>query len=144
MKKHGMKDIQEEGKKSKKRDEINKRLKKLKTKTEKIERILEENTPKGRSRSDQKRKLKALAHHLDPVVMVGQKGFTESLAKAVDRALSDHELIKIRFVDFKDEKRELTDEIVSSLNAGLVGIIGNIAILYRENPDLPQSERIKL
>ncbi len=94
--------------------------------------------------SGQRRKLKSLAHHLDPVVMVGQKGFTESLSKAVDKALSDHELIKIKFVDFKDEKRELTGEIVSSVNAGLVGIIGNIAILYRENPDIPAKERIKL
>lgn len=94
--------------------------------------------------SGQRRKLKSLAHHLDPVVMVGQKGFTESLARAVDRALSDHELIKIKFVDFKDEKRELTGKIAASVNAGLVGIIGNIAILYRENPDLPQEERIKV
>ena len=91
-----------------------------------------------------RRKLKAKAHHLDPVVMVGQKGFTESLTRAVDKALSDHELIKIKFVDFKDAKRELTDEIVSSVDAGLVGIIGNIAILYRENPDLPSNEKIKL
>lgn len=94
--------------------------------------------------SGQRRKLKSLAHHLEPVVMVGQKGITESLSKAVDKALSDHELIKIKFVDFKDEKRELTGEIISSTNAGLVGIIGNIAILYRENPDMPAKERIKL
>ncbi len=92
----------------------------------------------------QKRKLRSLAHHLEPVVMVGQKGFTGSLSKAVDRALSDHELIKIRFVDFKDEKRDLTDQIISSVNASLVGIIGNIAILYRENPDIPAKERIRL
>ena len=94
--------------------------------------------------SSQRRKLKSLAHHLEPVVMVGQKGFTENLAKAVDKALDDHELIKIRFVDFKDEKRELTDEIVKSTESNLVGIIGNIAILYRENPDFPSKQRIKL
>lgn len=94
--------------------------------------------------SGQRRKLKALAHHLEPVVMVGQKGLTESISKAVDKALSDHELIKIKFVDFKDEKRKLTDDIVLSTNAGFVGIIGNIAILYRANPDIPVKERIKL
>lgn len=94
--------------------------------------------------SGQRRKLKALAHHLEPVVMVGQKGFTENLSKAVDKALSDHELIKIKFVDFKDEKRRLTDEIVASTNSGLVGIIGNIAIIYRENQDIPLKERIKI
>lgn len=94
--------------------------------------------------SGQRRKLKALAHHLEPVVMVGQKGFTENLSKAVDKALSDHELIKIKFVDFKDEKRKLTDEIVASTNSGFVGIIGNIAILFRENPDIPVKERIRI
>lgn len=94
--------------------------------------------------SGQRRKLKSLAHHLDPVVMVGQKGITESLSKAVDKALLDHELIKIKFVDFKDEKHKLTGEIISSVGAGLVGIIGNIAIIYRENPDIPAKERIKL
>lgn len=94
--------------------------------------------------SGQRRKLKAMAHHLEPVVMVGQKGITENLSKAVDKALGDHELIKIKFVDFKDEKRELTDEIVLSTHAALVGIIGNIAILYRKNPDIPAKERIHI
>lgn len=94
--------------------------------------------------SGQRRKLKSLAHHLEPVVMVGHKGFTESLVNAVDRALSDHELIKIRFIDFKDEKRELASRIVSSVGASLVGIIGNIAIMYRENPDLTVKGRIIL
>jgi len=94
--------------------------------------------------SSQRRRLKSLAHHLEPVVMVGRKGFSENLSKAVDKALSDHELIKIKFVDLKDEKRELTDEIISSVNASLVGIIGNIAILYRENPDIPAKERIRV
>lgn len=90
------------------------------------------------------RKLKSLAHHLEPVVMVGQKGITESLTRAVDKALNDHELIKIKFVDFKDDKKNLTDVIVSSVNAAFVGIIGNIAVLYRENPDIPEKERIKI
>jgi len=94
--------------------------------------------------SGQRKKLKSLAHHLEPVVMVGQKGITESLTRAVDKALSDHELIKIKFVDFKDDKKSLTGEIVSSVNAGFVGIIGNIAILYRKNPDIPEKERIRV
>lgn len=94
--------------------------------------------------SGQRRKLKSLAHHLDPVVMVGQKGFTDNLVKAVDKALTDHELIKIKFVDFKDEKRNLAAQIVESVSASLVGIIGNIAIIYRENPDIPVKEKIRL
>ncbi len=92
----------------------------------------------------QKRKLKALAHHLNPVVMIGQKGVTESLVKAVDKALEDHELIKVKFVDLKDEKAELIEQVAGETDAFLVTIIGNIAILYRENPELPNDEKIKI
>jgi len=90
----------------------------------------------------QRRKLKSLAHHLNPVVQIGQKGLTDSLIKAVDKALNDHELIKVKFVDFKEEKHELAEEVSSGTGSALVGMIGNIAILYRENPELEKKERI--
>ena len=90
----------------------------------------------------QRKKLRSLAHHLDPVVQIGQKGLTESLIKAVDKALSDHELIKVKFVDFKDEKHELAGEVCSGTGSELVGMIGNIAIFYRENPELEKKEKI--
>ena len=83
-----------------------------------------------------KNQLKKLAHKLKPVVLVGQKGLSDTLIQAVDKALEDHELIKIKFVDFKDEKIDLIDKIVQATNAALVNIIGNIAIIYRENPEL--------
>ena len=82
-----------------------------------------------------KNQLKKLAHKLKPVVLVGQKGITDTLLQAVDKALEDHELIKIKFIDFKDEKIDLIDKIVQATNAALVNIIGNIAIIYRENPE---------
>ncbi|MCP4138258.1 MAG: ribosome assembly RNA-binding protein YhbY [bacterium] len=83
----------------------------------------------------QKRKLRAQAHHLKPVIQVGQKGLTESLVEAIDRALIDHELIKVKFGDFKDEKKEIAAEIAKETESALVGLIGNVAILYRESPD---------
>jgi RNA-binding protein len=94
--------------------------------------------------SGNKRKLKSLAHHLKPVVLIGQKGITESLIRAADKALSDHELIKIKFIDLKDEKRELTEKIVEGTGAFHVNTIGNVVILYRDNPEKPDNERIKL
>ena len=81
----------------------------------------------------QKRHLKSKAHHLNPVVIVGQKGVTNEILTAVDRALNDHELIKLKFIDFKEEKKELSSFIANSLNANLIDIIGNVAIYYREN-----------
>ena len=82
-----------------------------------------------------KNQLKKLAHKLKPVVLVGQKGITDTLIQAVDKALEDHELIKIKFVDFKDEKIDLIDKIVQATDSALVNVIGNIAIIYREKKD---------
>jgi RNA-binding protein len=84
----------------------------------------------------QKTKLKSLAHHLKPVVYIGKNGLSESLIAAIDKALSDHELIKIKFVGFKDEKGSIIDSITQRTGAELVSIIGNIAILFRRNEDL--------
>ena len=53
----------------------------------------------------------------------------------IDDCLTHHELIKVKFNEFKDEKKEITDNIVNELGATLIRIIGNVAILYRENPE---------
>lgn len=81
------------------------------------------------------RKLKSMAHHLDPVVYIGKQGITDSLIKATVQALADHELIKIKFIDFKEEKKTLIEEVVSQTDSALIQIIGNIAIVFRPNDD---------
>ncbi len=83
----------------------------------------------------QKRKLKSQAHHLKPVVMIGKLGITDSLIEAVDKALEDHELIKIRFIDFKDDKKDFVTEIAAKTCSDCIAIIGNIAIMYKQNKD---------
>jgi RNA-binding protein len=83
----------------------------------------------------EKKKLKAEAHHLKPVVQIGHKGKTKTLIKAIDDALIAHELIKIQFLDFKEEKRELAQEIAEEIDSAIVGIIGNVLTLYRANPE---------
>jgi len=91
-----------------------------------------------------KNQLKKIAHKLKPVVLVGQKGITDTLLQAVEKALEDHELIKVKFIDFKDEKIDLTDKIIQATDSILVNVIGNIAIIYRENPELPKEKKIKI
>lgn len=71
------------------------------------------------------------AHGLKPVVMVGMKGVSESLIKMVDESLESHELIKIKFIDFKETRREISEEICKKTRAALVRVVGNVAILYR-------------
>ncbi len=83
----------------------------------------------------QKKKLKALAHDLRPVIQVGKKGLTDELISAADRALLDHELIKMKFVGFKEEKRDIIGAVSESTGSAVVGIIGHVAVLYRPHPD---------
>jgi len=80
----------------------------------------------------EKRMLRARAHKLKPLVQVGYKGLTDSLVEAVDSALESHELIKVKFFKFKEEKKEIAADIETKTGSQLVGIIGNIATYYRE------------
>lgn len=83
----------------------------------------------------QRRYLAAEAHHLEPVVMIGQKGISPSLLKMVDQALNDHELIKCKFQDFKETKKELSHQIAKETQSHMIRLIGNVLILYRQQSD---------
>jgi len=91
----------------------------------------------------QRRHLRALAHRLKPVVWSGKHGVTPELLGTVDRALGAHELIKVKFVEHKERRRELASAIASGTGAAVAGVIGNVAILYREQPD-PEKRTIRL
>lgn len=95
--------------------------------------------------SSQAKYLRGLAHGLEPVVMVGQKGVTEALLKSVDENLTAHELIKIKFIDFKEkeQKQELSAQITKATKSQLAGMIGHVAILYRPHPE-SEKRQIKL
>ncbi len=94
-------------------------------------------------KGSQKKYLRAQAHHLKPLVIIGAKGVTGSLIASVDHTLNDHELIKVKFGDFKESKKEISGEIVKATKSELIGLIGNIAIFYRQNPD-PEKRKIKI
>ena len=80
--------------------------------------------------------LKARAHHLHPVVMVGQQGLTESVIKETDAALTAHELIKVRvFGDDRAERVEICNALCEAVDAQLVQHIGKLLVLWRENPE---------
>ena len=82
------------------------------------------------------RELKKLAHHLNPVVMIGQHGLGENVFNEIDIALDAHELIKVKLAGSdKSERQQLCAEIVQRLGPALVQIIGRVAIFYRPNPD---------
>lgn len=93
--------------------------------------------------SKQRKILTSLSNPLEPLVIVGQNGITEGLEQKTAQCLEHHELIKVKFNEFKDEKLELAKNLADSCEAVLVRVIGNIAILYKQNPD-PEKRVIKL
>jgi RNA-binding protein len=93
--------------------------------------------------SKQRAYLRKLAHDLNPVVMVGKEGMNNNIVRATERALDEHELLKLRFVDHKQEKREMSRYLADECSAELVSVIGNVAILFRQARD-PDRRRIKL
>ncbi len=93
----------------------------------------------------QRKYLRGLAHHLNPGVLVGQKGVTSALLEEIETALDGAELMKIKFVDHKDKetKTALLNDIVLQTRACLAGMVGHVAVLYRQHKD-PDKRRIKL
>ncbi len=88
----------------------------------------------------QKRHLKELAHSLKPVVILGQSGLSEGVHGETDAALLAHELIKIRVNAGDRELRDrLIGELVETATAELIQRIGNVAVLYRQNPKNKQA-----
>ena len=93
----------------------------------------------------QKKFLKSLAHGLKPVVYLGQRGLTPNLMESIHDALNTHELIKVKFIEFKEKKQkaEMAETIEAETGCQLVGMIGHIAIFYRQQAD-PDKRKIKL
>ncbi len=75
------------------------------------------------------------AHDIKPVVMIGRNGMSDSVIKAVDEALSVHELIKVKFMDFKESRYDLAKVISEKTESILVRVVGNVAIYYREHEE---------
>ncbi|MBW2573824.1 MAG: YhbY family RNA-binding protein [Deltaproteobacteria bacterium] len=86
-----------------------------------------------------------LVHGMKPLVFVGQKGLSPTLTKAVDESLEKHELIKVKFIDFKekDQKKEIIGVVEKETKSELVGMIGHIAIFYRQQRD-PEKRKINI
>jgi RNA-binding protein len=84
--------------------------------------------------SIEKKKLKAQAHPLNPVVMIGQAGLTPAVLKEIDLALDTHELIKVKIRAERDERNVIREQICADTSAELVQSIGQVAVFFRKNP----------
>jgi RNA-binding protein len=77
------------------------------------------------------RELKAKAQRLKPLVKLGKEGLSESFLAGLDQALRDHELVKVKFDDFKDQKKELAPALATRAGAQIIMRVGNVVVLFR-------------
>lgn len=82
--------------------------------------------------NEQKRKFKQQAHHLKPVLWVGQNGVTDAVVEEFNQLLDIHELIKVRINHERDERPAIVKDLAERANAECVQTIGLIAVFYRK------------
>jgi RNA-binding protein len=85
----------------------------------------------------QRKNLRGQAHHLKPVVTVADKGLSESVVAEIERALNDHELIKVKLRSDREQRKTWILGIASQCEAELVHSIGQVACFYRKHPEKP-------
>ena len=85
--------------------------------------------------------LRAQAHSMKPVVLIGGAGLTDNVINEINQALDDHELIKVRVnADDRDDKKEMINSIIRQTESVHVQSIGHIGIFYRQNEKNPKIE----
>ncbi len=95
---------------------------------------------------DQKKHFRAIGHQLNPVVTIADKGLSDTVLAEIDRALNDHELIKVKVVcEDREDKKAIIAEIITLTTATLVQSIGHVALILRKvekpNPKLSNLKR---
>jgi RNA-binding protein len=83
------------------------------------------------------RDLKSRAQRLDAVLKVGKAGLTDAFFKSLDQALADHELVKVKFADHKDQRKVLAPQLAERSGSHLVTLIGNVVVLFRRRSTAP-------
>ncbi len=81
------------------------------------------------------KQLKTQAHLLKPVIMVGQSGLTKSVLEEIEVTLNTHELIKIKIRAEKEDRIQISAQIIETSQAELIQSIGQIIVIYRKNPE---------
>ncbi|MDP6458550.1 MAG: YhbY family RNA-binding protein [Candidatus Bathyarchaeota archaeon] len=81
------------------------------------------------------RSLKKQAHSLKPRVQIGRNDITEATISNIDKVLKDHELIKIKYLEHKAQRKIITAKIAAETRSNIIHEIGNTAILYRRSAD---------
>ena len=84
------------------------------------------------------RAFKAQAQRLEATLKIGKDGISPQFLAALDEALEHRELVKLKFDDFKDQKKELSPQLAQKSGSHLVTRVGNVVVIYRQKPDPEQ------
>jgi RNA-binding protein len=83
----------------------------------------------------QRRHLRSLGHHLDPVVQLGKQGLTEAAIGAIDEALSQHELVKVRLgTECPEGRDEVAERLAPAVKGEVAQVLGRTVLVYRRHP----------
>lgn len=89
----------------------------------------------------QRRHLRALGHHLDPLLQIGHEGVTDAVVAQANDQLRRHELIKVRVLESSPlDRREAADELSARSGAALAQVLGRTFLLYKRDPEKPRIE----
>src|SRR6476620_7431396 len=80
------------------------------------------------------RALKAQAQRMKATLKIGKEGISPQFLAALDKDLKQHELVKVKFDDFKEQKKELTPQLADKTGSHLITRVGNVVVLYRPKP----------
>ena len=94
-------------------------------------------------KGSQRKHLRGIAHGYKPVVQIGREGLGDNVLDAIETALEARELIKIKIAAERDDREAAIPVIEQRLGCECVGLIGKMAILYRQHPD-PERRKIAL
>jgi len=89
----------------------------------------------------QRRHLRALGHHLDPLLQIGHEGVTGAVVAQASAQLRRHELVKVRVLESSPlDRREAAEELSARTGAALAQVLGRTFLLYKRDPDRPRIE----
>jgi RNA-binding protein len=84
----------------------------------------------------QRRQLRAQAHKLKAIVQIGKGGIDDGLVAALDRALTDHELVKVKVGEGAGiDRHSAADQLAAKTNSEVAQVLGNVVLLFRANPE---------
>ena len=87
----------------------------------------------------QRRYLRSLGHHLDPLVQIGKDGLTDGVLAALDEALTHHELVKVRIgTECPDDRRDLAERLGPAVKGDTAQLLGRTLLIYRRHPKEPK------